>query len=215
MANNEYVNKVIYGNQTLIDISDTTANENTVADGEVFYKASGERSTGTANYVKTLTFNGTTNQPDANNDISVSETDPTVPSWAKAVNKPTYTASEVGALPNPLQLNGVDLSKANNDISAQTNGSLEVVDKNGVMIGQVMVSAFPDGSTAIGIYATNKTNGTLYTSGIRVYKDKEANGSYNVSQPDKFRDAISVYSKTEIDNRVSTLEEMRTYLGIT
>lgn len=28
------------------------------------------------------------------------ETDPTVPAWAKAANKPTYTANEVGALPN-------------------------------------------------------------------------------------------------------------------
>ncbi len=28
------------------------------------------------------------------------ETDPTVPAWAKAASKPTYTASEVGALPN-------------------------------------------------------------------------------------------------------------------
>lgn len=47
MANNENVNKVVYGNQTLIDITDTTAEENTVADGEVFYKASGARSVGT------------------------------------------------------------------------------------------------------------------------------------------------------------------------
>lgn len=31
---------------------------------------------------------------------SYTETDPTVPAWAKATNKPTYTASEVGALPN-------------------------------------------------------------------------------------------------------------------
>lgn len=31
---------------------------------------------------------------------SYTETDPTVPSWAKAANKPTYTASEVGALPS-------------------------------------------------------------------------------------------------------------------
>ena len=30
---------------------------------------------------------------------SYTETDPTVPSWAKAVSKPTYTASEVGAAP--------------------------------------------------------------------------------------------------------------------
>lgn len=47
MANNQNVNKVVYGNQTLIDITDTTAEENTVADGEVFYKASGARSVGT------------------------------------------------------------------------------------------------------------------------------------------------------------------------
>lgn len=31
---------------------------------------------------------------------SYTETDPTVPAWAKTENKPTYTASEVGALPN-------------------------------------------------------------------------------------------------------------------
>lgn len=31
---------------------------------------------------------------------SYTETDPTVPEWAKSVTKPTYTASEVGALPD-------------------------------------------------------------------------------------------------------------------
>lgn len=31
---------------------------------------------------------------------SYTETDPTVPAWAKQANKPTYTASEVGALPS-------------------------------------------------------------------------------------------------------------------
>lgn len=30
---------------------------------------------------------------------SYTETDPTVPAWAKATSKPTYAASEVGALP--------------------------------------------------------------------------------------------------------------------
>lgn len=45
-----------------------------------------------------------TNVSDFNNDAgyltSFTETDPTVPSWAKAANKPSYTASEVGALPD-------------------------------------------------------------------------------------------------------------------
>ncbi len=51
----------------------------------------------------TLTFNATvpTKVSDLTNDLgyitSYTETDPTVPSWAKASAKPTYTASEVGA----------------------------------------------------------------------------------------------------------------------
>lgn len=44
------------------------------------------------------------NTSDLNNDsgflTSYTETDPTVPAWAKAATKPTYTATEVGALPS-------------------------------------------------------------------------------------------------------------------
>lgn len=47
-----------------------------------------------------------TNVSAFNNDAGylTSETDPTVPSWAKASNKPTYTASEVGALPDTTSI---------------------------------------------------------------------------------------------------------------
>lgn len=41
------VNKVIYGNQTLIDITDTTTSTDEVVEGNVFYSASGTRSVGT------------------------------------------------------------------------------------------------------------------------------------------------------------------------
>ena len=41
MANNQYVNKVIYGSTTLIDISDTTAVANKVLSGYYFYDKSG------------------------------------------------------------------------------------------------------------------------------------------------------------------------------
>ena len=34
----------------------------------------------------------------------IEETDPTVPAWAKAEEKPTYTASEVGALPDTTEI---------------------------------------------------------------------------------------------------------------
>jgi hypothetical protein len=39
-----------------------------------------------------------------------SETDPTVPSWAKASSKPSYSASEVGAVPTTRTVNGKALS---------------------------------------------------------------------------------------------------------
>lgn len=47
MANN----KVIYGNQTIMDITDTTATASDVAAGEVFYDRGGVRTVGTGNYM--------------------------------------------------------------------------------------------------------------------------------------------------------------------
>lgn len=41
------VNKVQYGNQTIMDITDTSATPNGVVEGQVFYNAAGTRSTGT------------------------------------------------------------------------------------------------------------------------------------------------------------------------
>ena len=41
---------------------------------------------------------------------SYTETDPTVPAWAKAATKPTYSASDVGAVPTTRTVNGKALS---------------------------------------------------------------------------------------------------------
>lgn len=46
---------------------------------------------------------------------SYTEADPTVPSWAKETNKPTYTASEVGAVPAPASGNAGDVLKKTDD----------------------------------------------------------------------------------------------------
>ena len=47
-----------------------------------------------------ITFNPNGNIASYGHAYSITETDPTVPKWAKAATKPTYTAEEVGALPN-------------------------------------------------------------------------------------------------------------------
>lgn len=54
---------------------------------------------------------------------SYTETDPTVPAWAKTANKPTYTASEVGAVPTARTVNGKALS-SNITLSASDVGAL-------------------------------------------------------------------------------------------
>lgn len=46
--------------------------------------------------------------------VVVSETDPTVPAWAKQANKPSYTANEVGALPADTQLFSGDYNDLSN-----------------------------------------------------------------------------------------------------
>lgn len=65
MANNPYVNKVIYGGTTLIDISDTTATADKILEGYTAYGANGQKITGTASgqsilVVDTLDENGGT-----------------------------------------------------------------------------------------------------------------------------------------------------------
>ena len=50
MANNQYVNKVIYGGTTLIDISDTTATADKVLASDKFYLKSGASATGQCTY---------------------------------------------------------------------------------------------------------------------------------------------------------------------
>ena len=52
---NLYKNKIIYGDQTLMDITDTTAEEEDVIEGQVFYRANGARSMGTLTDATTTT----------------------------------------------------------------------------------------------------------------------------------------------------------------
>ena len=59
------------------------------------------------NAIPTIPTNISSFTNDAGYLTSYTETDPTVPAWAKATNKPTYTAQEVGALPSNTEIHNV------------------------------------------------------------------------------------------------------------
>ena len=58
---------------------------------------------------------------------SYTETDPTVPAWAKASSKPTYTASEVGALPSTTVIPDAPGTLNTDNSTAQTASSSEAL----------------------------------------------------------------------------------------
>lgn len=65
---------------------------------------------------------------------SYTETDPTVPSWAKAATKPTYTASEVGALPDTTVI--PDISGKVDKAGDTMTGNLQFADGIGVVFNR-------------------------------------------------------------------------------
>ena len=107
--------------------------------------------------LKALAFKDTVEKDDLASDVQTSldkadsalqsytETDPTVPAWAKAATKPSYTASEVGALPNTTVIPSVpsttSLIKGNGSggIVAATRGSDYIASGN--IVKQTLVSA--------------------------------------------------------------------------
>lgn len=76
---------------------------------------------------------------------SYTESDPTVPEWAKAETKPSYTASEVGALPDTTVIPSVPATTAilkgngSGGIVAATRGSDYIASGN--IVKQTLVSA--------------------------------------------------------------------------
>lgn len=77
---------------------------------------------GEENVIESISLNGVNVPPDANKNVALAESDPTVPSWAKAATKPSYTAQEVGALPDstPIPSKTSDLTNDSGFLNSQT-----------------------------------------------------------------------------------------------
>ena len=83
---------------------------------------------------------------------SYTETDPTVPAWAKAKSKPSYTASEVGAVPTSRKVNGKALSS---DITLSASD-----------VGARPSSWTPSASDVGAVPTSRKVNGKALSSDI-------------------------------------------------
>lgn len=85
--------------------------------GDVVLSASDVNALPDSTVIPTVPSNVSAFNNDAGYITGYTETDPTVPSWAKASSKPSYTAAEVGALPDTTVIPTVpsNISAFNND----------------------------------------------------------------------------------------------------
>jgi hypothetical protein len=152
-----------------------------------------EQSGGEANIIDSISFNGTNVPPDASKNVALVEADPTVPSWAKQSSKPTYTATEVGAIPKQI-ISVADITQADNAIpegSVAQGTGIYIYDKNNRIVGIVSVNAYRDGRTGISISTNNVVNGNIVSASLHIYLDKNNLATYVLSNPSGFRAAIS------------------------
>lgn len=103
--------------------------------------------------------------------ITFEESDPTVPAWAKEANKPSYTAEEVGALPDTTPLFSGDYNDLENapNITENGAGDLIIADAN----GNIIFRSNGDGFETVNLTAQNITiNGMTIQEMIKAYVDE-------------------------------------------
>lgn len=131
---------------------------------------------------------------------SFTETDPTVPSWAKQAKKPTYTASEVGALPDTTVIPTVPTA----EISANTAARHTHTNK-----------AVIDGITAEDISKWNSGGGgdVSYTDIAPAEEIVSINADYlRGYSPDDFARPNQVSNRNLLDNPWFTINQRQGYI---
>ena len=139
-------------------------------------------------------------------DHPITETDPTVPSWAKASTKPTYTAAEVGALPDDTtyvaSVNGnsgavTGLEPVTTVVNKTASDTSQTLAANTFYIWPEMSALTITCPATGGPYAFRFTSGatatTLTMSGITMPDDfaVEANKVYEVNVYEGYGLAVS------------------------
>lgn len=129
---------------------------------------------------------------------SFTESDPTVPSWAKASTKPSYTAAEVGALPNDTHIPSTT-AELTNDAGFITGNEVPVQDVQVAgtsVVGSEGVAAIPTGGyNRIGVFklSANSSTGGLATDSTGVVYIDRATESIVKTGTNRFRPVTPDY----------------------
>lgn len=148
-----------------------------------------------------------------NNPIQIDEKDPNVPEWAKQPNKPSYTADEVGALPDtytpPVKsVNGKTgaVTLTADDVGAQPKGNyLTEVPEGYAKTGDIPTKPEDIGAQPSGNYLTEVPSGYATEEFV---KNKIAEAELGGEEVD-----LSGYAqKSELPTKVSQLQNDSGYL---
>lgn len=153
-ATKGYVDEAVAGAEVTTDATPTQGSTNPVQSGGVY----------TA--LQAVEDNIPTNVSELNNDSGylTAESDPTVPAWAKADSKPTYTAEEVGAIPATQKGASGGVAELDSSGKVPTAQLPSYVDD---VLEYDSLSAFPETGEDGKIYVDEDTNLTYRWSGTQ------------------------------------------------
>lgn len=130
--------------------------------------------------------------------VVTSETDPTVPAWAKAASKPTYTAAEVGALPSTTVI--PDVSTYFDDAEYDSENLRINFKHNGVIKKYIDATDFiKDGM----VNTVAITNGNL----VVTFNTDAGKQPISIPLTDIFN-PNNYYTKTESDNKYAITSDI-------
>lgn len=145
------------------------------------------------------------------------ETDPTVPSWAKASTKPSYTAAEIGAVPTTRTVNGKALS-ADISLTASDVGALP----SSTVIPAAQVNSDWNASSGVAQILNKPTIPTVPTTLSSFTDDLGSSPTHTHSQyltsetePDFNGSAAATITSSDISNWNGKTSNVGTITGIT
>ena len=161
--------------------------------------------------IPTVPTSNTAFTNDAGYITGYTETDPTVPEWAKAESKPSYTANEVGALPTGATLDDVVDGTTRKLSNYATTGTVNTLSdtvtahtaNTDIHVTATEKSTWDGKQNAIGDLAEIRTNAA---SGMAAYNDVNALSSATISELAKKSNTGHTHAISDITNLQTTLD---------